>query len=57
MSVMFSVYRHFTDMAAMAMELSLVSMLSARLESTQGTLAPTNMPACFTPGTSFEFAL
>ena len=43
--------------AAIAMELSLVSMLSARDERTQGTFAPTSIPACLTPGTSLEFDL
>ena len=49
--------KYFTDIAAIAMELSFVSILSARLESTHGTFAPTRIPACFTPGTSFELAL
>ena len=50
--------RHYlADIAAMAMELSLVSILSARLESTQGTLAPTTIPACFTSAASLELHL
>ena len=56
-----NIYAMFPDYlavkAARAMEFNLVSMLSARLESTQGAMAPATMAACFTPLHSCELTL
>ena len=52
----YNVAAYLTNITASAMELSLVSALSARLARMQGAVVPTSIPACLTLLQSLELA-